>query len=373
MPEESTDARNKRAKDIVARLIQDALKTPMTPAEKRGLTEEFEILERLIPVKANGFRGVVLTGIVGMFLDSKYKPTEDFYRCNPRSIFEQGIYYALVDARIPCGKSDPLNVAKNIQKLDYNWAQGKRPEDAARAAVDYLSAVENAWPDSARRYLVIRAFFSRLVEYAAQADRPISALSRSYGQVPIDVANRLAAFALECPEGGAIPQFIVGSLIRHLRANDRYYSSVEGVEDSVFGTNTTSKKPADIWEVLTDGTIGQLYEITAKKIDLKRLDDCADALTNIGLPKCTVTFICHLPRSIDTLGINGNFVTHKGVIFQFIDIRSFIIDTFLIIGANAQTALINEVRAFVSEVNRAIKTKDYWNNTFLTETASADV
>lgn len=189
----------------------------------------------------------------------------------------------------------------------------------------------------------------------------------------ISCPRRINTFAVDCPEGGAIPQFIVGSLIRHLRANDPNYQSVEGVEESVFGTNTTSKKPADIWEVLADGSIGQLYEITSKKINFKRLDDCVDSLARVKLPNRIITFICNIPDNIEPLDTDGNFIIHEGVVFQFLDMRSFIMDTFLIIGASAQAALVEELRAFVSEVHRGVKTKDYWNTTFLSGAALAEV
>ncbi len=85
------------------------------------------ILDDLINVSAKGFRGVVLTAIVGLKIDPAYKPLTRFYDANPRSIFEKGIFYAL-RGRVPSGKSDPLNVAKNTHIIDENWANGlKKP------------------------------------------------------------------------------------------------------------------------------------------------------------------------------------------------------------------------------------------------------
>ena len=358
-------ARNDRAKAIVAKFIQNGDESPLSATERRSLTNEFAILERLIPVNAKGFRGVVITGLVGMMLDGSYRPTEDFYRCNPRPIFEQGIYYALVEARIPCGKSDPLNVAKNIQKLDYDWARGRRPEPAARAAVDYLRIIEQAWTDQPRRELVIRAFFERLLEYRDFVNRSLPAIAEKIGQVPIVVANSLAAFAIDCPEGGTMPQFIVGNLIRRLREGDPRYLLVGGVDESVFGTNTTSKKPADVWEVLADGTLGELYEITVKKIDFKRLDDCVDAMIQTGIASRPITFVCNIPDDIQTLGISENHFIYQGVGFQFLDITSFIRDIFCIIGAEGQMAIVELLQEFVSETTRQMKTKAYWSEVLI--------
>ena len=56
--------------------------------------------------------------MTGLHLNDSYDPLNNFYGCNPRSIFEGGIWYALQENGIPCGKSDPLNVAKNINELN---------------------------------------------------------------------------------------------------------------------------------------------------------------------------------------------------------------------------------------------------------------
>jgi hypothetical protein len=182
----SANDRNTRAKEIVDGLIRRARSAPLSANAKMALTGEFRILERLIPIQAKGFRGIVLTGIVGKLLDDTYNPLENFYGCSPRSIFEQGIYYSLTDARIPCGQSDPLNVAKNARKIDMEWANGRRPEDAAKAAVEYLQIIENDWHNEQRRFLVIQAFFERLVKYAEEVDGLVVPMLYTY-DIPLTV------------------------------------------------------------------------------------------------------------------------------------------------------------------------------------------
>lgn len=104
-----------------------------------------QILTDLIYTNAKGFRGVVLTALIGMDIDPSYNPLNNFYDCNPRSIFENAIWEVLTDYHIPCGKSDPLNVAKNIQELNESWAEGRRPQSAALAAVNFLRLVINGF------------------------------------------------------------------------------------------------------------------------------------------------------------------------------------------------------------------------------------
>lgn len=69
-------------------------------------------------------------------------------------------FYALQENDIPCGKSDPLNVAKNINRLNEDWAMGKRPAKAALAAVGFLRLILEA--DDRKRERLIDYFFFRL-------------------------------------------------------------------------------------------------------------------------------------------------------------------------------------------------------------------
>ena len=209
MSEAST--RHGKAKALVNKWLEDAKSGAEIGANE--YPNERGILERLIPVKAAGFRGIVLTAIVGKQLDPNYDPSTDFYDSSPRTLFEKGIYYALQENRVPCGKSDPLNVAKNAQVIDKTWAKGRRPESAAMAAAEYIGLIQSKWHDEEYRNDLIAMFFSRLWEYAEfckSADVPLAAFE---GTPPVRIAAKLAEFTAEFPEGGATPQLVVGTLI----------------------------------------------------------------------------------------------------------------------------------------------------------------
>ncbi|MGF1603669.1 MAG: hypothetical protein ACFCU8_16930 [Thermosynechococcaceae cyanobacterium] len=47
-------------------------------------SDVYKLLTDLIEVNAKGFRGVVVTALVGLHLNSSYDPLNDFYGCNPR-------------------------------------------------------------------------------------------------------------------------------------------------------------------------------------------------------------------------------------------------------------------------------------------------
>lgn len=363
----TVDTRNAAAKSYVLKMLADAKSFKPSKEFLTEYIDEDRTLQALIPIKANGFRGVVLTVIVGMHLDTNYNPTENFYDCNPRSIFEKGIFYALTESNIPCGKSDPLNVAKNAQKIDRAWALGKRPESAALAAAKYISLL---WSHKGtpKYEKLVKLFFKRLHDYSIF----VAAQNVSYEHVAgefvgTSVAQKLANFTVECPEGGAMPQFIVGLLLHFLRLDNGKYTAVVGFDESVFGTNTTSKKPADVWEILADGSVGKLYEITVKTIDLKRLDDCVDSLMAQRLADKEVIFICNLPSNVSTIDVKEGLITHKGMQLQFADIKSFVCSGFVLLDANSQSSYIDTLQKFIFSSTRAVATKNYWAANFVNQ------
>lgn len=357
----TVDIRNNRARTFVSNQIAAARAAPIIEDMEERYADEMELLRRFIPVSQKGFRGVVLTSIVGAEIDNDFNPLTDFYACHPRSIFENGIYYALQEHRIPCGKSDPLNVAKNIQKLDSDWAIGKRPETAAKAAVAYLKLYFNSSTTSRQRTILAKLFFLVLTAYAdSEQNIPVETPTIDE-QLPIEFAEKLAKFAVQCPESGTVPQFIVGILLEALRNKDARYLEVGGVNESVFGTNTTSNKPADLWEVLSTKEYGNLYEVTVKPIDRKRLDDCAENLQRLGIQDNPVTFVCRLPADLKKLESNESSIVHRGVRFQFLDIAHLIITVFCSLTVEDQAEIANRLKVFLTDTNRQRKTKEYWN------------
>ncbi|MFZ4253431.1 hypothetical protein ACEV6G_15385 [Enterobacter ludwigii] len=320
------------------------------------------LLTDLIYVEARGFRGIVATALTGAFLDKSYDYLNDFYACNPRSIFEQGIYYAFKETKIPCGKSDPLNVAKNISVLDEHWAKGKRPASAALAAVKYLRIIYSE-KDTELNKRLINYFFFMLLNFAKECGSVRVEIPMRIENTTQLIAEKLYRFTINFPESGVIPQFIVAKLLNCVYE----YSSIEvmGGDESVFGTNTTSKKPADIWLVDKNKTICNLYEITVKKIDFKRLDDCIESLSATNCLDKNIIFICRVPFDIESLeGIQDGTLIYKGKVFNFIDISSFIKVTISLITEEQVTQLVHEIADFINLYDRAQKTKRGWSQIF---------
>lgn len=319
------------------------------------------LTQDLIYVKAMGFRGVVATALTGKFLDDNYDYLNDFYKCNPRSIFENGIFYAFQEMKIPCGKSDPLNVAKNISVLDANWARGRRPQETAMAAVDLLKIISRE-EDDAIRQKTVNYFFFRLLSYSRECG---SVVIHTVNEIFLSnqiVASKLINFTLNYPESGTIPQFVISRILSSLYNQSSI--NVIGGDESVFGTNTTSKKPADIW-LENKGVILNLYEITVKKIDYKRLDDSIQSLADTDSLEKPIIFICRLPDDINTLeGYQEGVLTYKGKSFNFVDISEFIRSTIALLSSLQIELLLSEIEEFVGSYLRPVKTKNGWNEIF---------
>ncbi|WP_158967661.1 hypothetical protein [Paraglaciecola sp. L3A3] len=352
--------RNERAKQYVIDKLD--LASDFTESDFQNIPNYDyikSILLALIFVPAKGFRGVVATAITGKYLNPNYDPLNDFYSCNPRSIFEQGIFYAF-ENRIPCGKSDPLNVAKNINVLDDAWAKGKRPQASAQAAVDYLHCIEAA--SNEEQEDLINYFFFKLVEYA-NSIASIQIIVPDQQELANQVsANKLLEFVLRFPESGTIPQLVVSKLMKKLYSTSTVV--VEGGDESVFGTNTTSKKPADIW-LESSNTPYNLFEVTVKKIDAKRLDDCIQSLHSVGMLEKQVSFVCRIPEDINSLsGVQNGALNYKGKQFNFVEIRSFILSMMAFLSAQEVHEVMLELQSFISQIERPITTRNGWNSIF---------
>lgn len=328
------------------------------------------ILQNLIStqIKAKGFRGVVLTAIVGKYLNPNYDFLNDFYSCNPRSIFEQGIFLALKELQIPSGKSDPLNVAKNTSLLDLNWADGKRPQKAAEAVVNYLNLLSKSYKDAEKYEYLVKLFMFRLKELSDHHSKLTITPVTATGDTPQELAIKLWDFVSRAVEGGTIPQFFIGILLEAIHLHDKKVS-IEGTRESVSGTNTTSKKPGDLI-ILRDGKPISVLEVTLKNVDAKRLSDSYDVLNELNYLDVPITFICRLPedaKSLKDIAYSSN--KSSGFIkdphyFNFVDMQSFICAQLTLLDATQINYLLTNLREFVNSYDRPIQTKNVWNKCF---------
>lgn len=350
--------RDKFISDQLERLIE-RVRSGEAPAKDRHKNER-AVLERLIPIPTDGFRGITLTAIMGKYVRPDINTSNEFGSINPRSVFERGIRAVLKKHRVPTGASPPLNVAKNVQVIDEKWAEGRKPEDAALAAVDYIRRINRHWENEAYRDDLILIFVERLLAYADEVGELEVSLEPSNKAAPIAFGSKLAKFATEVPEGGAVPQFLVGLIIEALRSGDAEFREVEGADSSVFGTNTTSAKPADIWEILTDGEFGNLYEVTCKPVDIERLDAAVDSFARIDIASQPITFVCRIPDDVNALQLVDGCIEHRGVQFQFVDMTALITTSFVLLTEPKRAHLLTRFSEFIADPSRKVVTKKRW-------------
>ncbi len=352
--------RNKKASEYTYEKINNCIKHPILLLKEDN--EYMELIDSFVKIKQKGFRGIVLTAIVGKYLNKDFNPTTQFYNCNPRSIFEKGIRHALIKHKIPHGKSDPLNVAKNIDILDESWAKGKRPESAALAVVTFLRKLQDTEYESEKYKKLTDLFFMKLVELKDDI-AIISTKLPNVEQSELIFAEKLAKFIHEAPEGGAVPQFVFGALLMELRASQKTKTTVHGANDSVFSTNTASRKPGDIWEETTQGEVIFIYEVTVKPIDINRLQDCAENISNLKLNSIPVKFLCRIPEDIKSLPLKNDsrVFIYQNVVFEFISLSNWTVDIYTSIPTESQESLKRRVAEFIASYDREINTKKKWN------------
>lgn len=325
-------------------------------------TDVHNLLTDLIEVNAKGFRGVVVTALTGLHLNESYDPLNNFYGCNPRSIFEGGIWYALQENGVPCGKSDPLNVAKNANQLNEDWAQGRRPQSAAMAVVNFLRLIMEA--NKSEKARLIDYFFYRLWKYSQSISDFQLAQIESSDHTNQTIGSKLVDFTRMYPESGNLPQYLTAQLLAGLFRTSEI--EVVGGDESVFGTNTTSKKPADIW-LEVEGVPTNLYEVTVKPVSLKKLDDSLDALHSTGHLDYPVTFICRIDLDVQELSLENGSFQYKGKRFDFIDYRFFCLSIFALLNEEECSTVLVNVAKFVQDKNISMRTKSGWNDFFENE------
>ncbi len=326
--------------------------------------KERAVLERLIPISTDGFRGITLTAIMGKMVREDINTSNEFGSINPRSIFERAIRPILRKHRIPTGASAPLNVAKNVQVIDEKWAEGRKPEDAALAAVDYIRRINRHWQNLELRSDLILMFVQRLLDYADEVGQLEVTLEVLEAVAPMEIGYKLAEFAVTTPEGGSIPQYLFGLILKSLRSSDTEFDAVLGGDASVFGTNTTSNKPADIWETLVGGIAGNFFEVTCKPVDLERLDAAVDSFSKQSVDNAPITFVCRMPEDVRSLALNYGTMEYRGAQFQFIDFCDTIKILYLLLPETKRVQVVEKFREFIADPSRKVSTKKAWAKQF---------
>lgn len=92
-----TSKRNNKVKQILDSFYENALNENLPIDE----TDYKEPLDELFDTHVWGFREILLVVIIGMKLDTEYKPSTALYDCSPRAIYEGPIKEFFIEKNIP--------------------------------------------------------------------------------------------------------------------------------------------------------------------------------------------------------------------------------------------------------------------------------
>ncbi len=327
----------------------------------------YEEVESLFSTNIWGHREIVLTILMARLLNPAYKASESFYSCNPRSLFENPIRKALREHAIPHRKSGPLNVAKNIKKINLDWASDKHESSVAKNVVKIVEKIESVSINDLKKFAA--AYISRYKEEAKKVkELEINLPSQ---ENPIFITKLCTDLINTVPDGGATSQFIIGLLMESLNIDRKNSIEVEGHRDSVSTTNTTSKKPGDIIETI-NGNSKFVYEVTTKKFSDDRLIESHEAATTYDNLLKDIFVICRPQDVPDSLTINESYLMattqYKELAYYFINIYFYIQSYVLLLSHTGRSYFYQQLITYVNETNTSERVKQYFKQWHLDNT-----
>ncbi len=356
----SAEQRNQKISGILSALISNAKKKKEIVYPKPFTKEE---VETLFMSHIWGHREITLTIILARMIDPEFQASENFYECNPRSIYEKPIRELLRKNNIPHKKSGPLNVAKNSQKINETWAHNKRGDGLALVVAELVKKIESV-PAS-----TLEAFaFAYVQRYLLEAKRVAKLKAKvAPNKDPLFLTGLCLNLINDVPDGGAIPQYIVGLLMNHFHSGNRSQINVTGYLDSVSATNTTSKKAGDVSEEFEDQN-ERIYEVTVKSFSADRMMESYESIKDYDKQgKISEVFvICRLKDVPE----DSRFTNHQGYLlgkssyqdmnYYYINIDEWVVEKLLFTTAEERSKFFSELVSKINENNTSEKVKVYF-------------
>lgn len=307
-----------------------------------------------------GHREIVLTILMARLMNPRFKASVDFYACNPRSIFEKPIRKALREYGIPHRKSGPLNVAKNIKKINKDWATDKNGGDLALYVVGIVNYIEHVSKPQLNDFA--QAYISR---YKREAKRiKDMKLDLPSQENPIYISKLCADLIDNVPDGGATAQLITGLLMEAQNKDKKNAVTVSGHTDSVSTTNTTSKKPGDIIELIDDSA-ELVYEVTTKEFSDDRLIESYESVMSYNSKLKDVFVICRpddVPESLESNRASFILATmqYKEISYYFVSIYDYIQSVILFVTPKTRSIFYDELLKYINQINTSEQVKAYF-------------
>lgn len=323
-------------------------------------------IEVLFNTQAWGFREIVLVICIAHRLDSTFKASEDFYGCNPRTLYEKPIREELDRRGIPSRQSGPLNVAKGAKGINEQWAAGREPRSVANQVVSLVQQIEHmdrADLDNFTKLLLSRFLQERkVVEQLNVQAKPNSDAAYLY-----HMCERLID---SVPDGGNTPQRIVGYLLESYHEELQTGLIVSGHTDRASTTSTTSKKLGDITEEQIGGLIISAYEVTVKSFGRQRVREAYEAaqsyLAGAHVSNREIVVICRKEDvHPDVTPVSSTYLgrlEYQDITFHFMDIYEWIMAQLLRMTADARTVFFTKLQNYIADKNTSAKVKLAWAN-----------
>lgn len=341
----------------IYRLLVDFLKNAdPSPNYKKPFDQDD--VEAIFDTSIWGHREIVLTIIMARMIYPKFRASADFYACNPRSIFEKPIRKALREFGIPHRKSGPLNVAKNIKKINKDWATDKSGGDIAIRVVNIVNGIEKVSGSELKDFA--QAFISRYKQEAQRIkDMEVDLPPQ---ENPLFLSSLCSDLIDNVPDGGATAQMLIGLLMETTKTSRSSNVEVSGYMDSVSTTNTTSKKPGDVIEKLANG-VELVYEITTKEFTDDRLLESHESVMDYDREIQDVFVICRQQDVPKSLEVSQSYIMastqYRELSYYFVDIYLYIQSALLYLAPDARKSFYESLIAYVNKVDTSEKVKVY--------------
>ncbi len=360
----TVDERNERVIQIMNALYQKA--TTTEPNENTTITS---FIEKLVDTKSWGFREVVLTVAIAM-LDKidfpSFNASVDFYECNPRALYEGPIKSVLIEKNLPHKQSGPLNVAKGQHNLDEEWISKRRPTDqpTCRAAVELIKIMEENAD-------LIEPIGVSILQHLMLAKSELKKLDVEINPLadPYFLFHACAKLIIEATDGGNTPQRICGYLLENFHESMQTGIIVTGSNDSASTTSTTSKKPGDINEELTDGTILNVYEITVKPFNESRVRDSYNCIMAYNSEHGTniheIIVICRPEdchpdmKETELSGTLGYYIYNE-ITYHYWNIFEWLSFTLQHTPSDGRESFYTELNEYIADINTSESVKKCW-------------
>ena len=325
-------------------------------------------LDVLFSTSSWGFREVLLVVVITRFIDPDFKASQEFYKYNPRPVYEGPIRNTLLEYSIPNRKSGPLNVAKAAQALNEEWAAQRRPAKAAQSVVHIINKIEAFSSQELHEFTVaLHARFLKEADKIAQYDIKYNPI---YDTVKLYVG--LEELIEKALDAGNTPQKVMGLLLKNYFSSIGSSITITGYEDRASVTSTTSKKPGDIQEESSIEGVLKVYEVTMKPFNEDRMRDSFDTLARYkessGKMLDEVIVLCREQDCPEEFKEDCNYYIGKadynGVSYIFYDLFEWIFEQLLRLNKRGKEMFIQDLNEYVSLPDTSIKVKAKWQEIY---------